>query len=316
MKKIILSGEPMGLLIARQQGRLEDVDQFQLAVAGAEINVAVGLSRLEHAVSYLTKLGDDLYGKKVMHLLKENHIDTSLVSISDSRPTGYMFKSCTSQGDPDIFYCRKNSAASTINEEDIDRIPMENYGVIHVTGIFPALSETTFRATKKMIRRGKELGMPVFFDPNLRPQLWGTTERMVKCINELAAEADYVLPGIAEGKILTGFDTPEEIAAFYHGLGIPNVVVKCGAKGAFISEKAEDGFKQVMVPGFSVTVVDTVGAGDGFAAGVISGINEGLSLPEAVKRGNALGAFQVQSVGDNEGLPTRQQLEAFLKERE
>ena len=60
-------------------------------------------------------------------------------------------------------------------------------------------------------------------------------------------------------------------------------------------------------------VVDTVGAGDGFAVGVLSGILEGLSLPEAVRRGAAIGALVVMTAGDNEGLPTKDQLRDFMQ---
>jgi 2-dehydro-3-deoxygluconokinase len=87
------------------------------------------------------------------------------------------------------------------------------------------------------------------------------------------------------------------------------VIVKLGEKGAFVKTK-EDSF---IVPGFKVEkVVDTVGAGDGFAVGVISGLLEGLSLKDAVRRGNAVGALAVMSPGDNDGLPNPDQLKNYM----
>ena len=94
-----------------------------------------------------------------------------------------------------------------------------------------------------------------------------------------AFQADYVLPGIAEGEILTGSKVPREIASFYLEKGVELVVIKLGAEGAFYKTATEEG----TVRGFHVEkVVDTVGAGDGFAVGVISGLLEGLSIQEAV----------------------------------
>jgi sugar/nucleoside kinase (ribokinase family) len=116
-----------------------------------------------------------------------------------------------------------------------------------------------------------------------------------------------VLPGIEEGRILTGETSAEGIAAFYRAQGASLVVVKLGPEGAYYEGQAGSGH----VPGFPVAqVVDTVGAGDGFAAGVISGLLDGLGVPEAVKRGAWIGARAVQVVGDSEGFPTRAELEA------
>ena len=307
---LILVGEPMGLLIAQSEGSLDSVSGYSLAVAGAEFNVAVGTARLEHKVSYMTKLGNDPFGKRIVRVLEENKIGSEFVSFSSERPTGFMLKGRTSHGDPDIFYFRKDSAASTLSEADVEKIDMSAYTNIHLTGILPALSEDTKKATFKLIEKAKAQGLYISFDPNLRPQLWKTQDEMVKTINELASYADLVLPGQAEGKILMGTDDAKSINDFYLNNGAKICVTKCGSKGALVSVKDGDTY---MVDGYKVEkVVDTVGAGDGFATGVVTGLMENLSLQEAVKRGTAIGAIQVMSRGDNEGLPTRKQLADFM----
>lgn len=140
------------------------------------------------------------------------------------------------------------------------------------------------------------------FDPNLRPTLWATPELMRASINDLAARADWVLPGLEEGRFLTGEDSAEGVARFYRQRGASLVIVKLGSEGAYFDGQAGTG----RVPGFPVAeVIDTVGAGDGFAVGVISALLEGLSVPEAVRRGAWIGARAVQVLGDSEGLPTR-----------
>jgi Sugar kinases, ribokinase family len=307
---IILVGEPMGLFIAQSEGPLESVTGYSCAVAGAEFNVAVGMSRLEHKVAYMTKLGSDPFGKLIVNVLDKNKIGTGLVSWSKDRSTGFMLKSRVSKGDPEIFYFRKNSAASTMNKEDVDMVDFSGYSNLHMTGIFPALSPSTREAAYYLMEKAKKSGITVSFDPNLRPQLWSSKKEMVRVINDLALKCDILFPGIAEGITLTGKDTPEEICKFYLDMGVKTVVLKLGAKGAYVA--AKDGC--YTVKGFTVEkIVDTVGAGDGFAVGVISALMEGLSLKEAAVRGNAIGAIQVMSIGDNDGLPTREELSKYIQ---
>ena len=308
-KGLLLAGEPMGLLIAQTEGSLDTVKGYSLAVAGAEFNVATGSARLGHNTAYLTKLGDDPFGKLISRTLNENGIDNSLVIYSNERRTGFMLKSKVSKGDPEIFYFRAGSAASTLSEEDVEKIDFTKFSNIHLTGILPALSDSTRAAVKLMLKKAREANLFVSFDPNLRPQLWPSQEVMVSYINELASKADLVLPGDGEGKILCGPTDAHEINKFSLGLGAKTVVTKCGPKGALIS----DGKTDTMVPGFIIDkVVDTVGAGDGFAAGTLTGLMEGLPIEKAVERGCAIGAIQCTFVGDNEGLPTPEQLKAFM----
>lgn len=170
----------------------------------------------------------------------------------------------------------------------------------------PECREFSIHAMKFM----KKLGKTISFDPNLRPKLWADTETMVSTINELATQCDWFLPGISEGRTLTGLEKPEDIASYYLDRGVSLVIVKLGAEGAYYKTADQEGYVQ----GFPVTeVVDTVGAGDGFAVGVVSAMLDGLSFEEATRRGNAIGALAVMSPGDSDGLPTREGLETFMK---
>ncbi len=110
-----------------------------------------------------------------------------------------------------------------------------------------------------------------------------------------------------------GSSEPEEIADFYLGQSkrTESVVVKLGTEGAFVKTKTGAAYT---VSGFKVDkVVDTVGAGDGFAVGLESALLEGKTLEVAVHRACAIGALAVQSAGDSEGYPNRQQLIEFYK---
>ncbi|MBU2317994.1 MAG: sugar kinase, partial [Gammaproteobacteria bacterium] len=146
---------------------------------------------------------------------------------------------------------------------------------------------------------------------NLRPSLWPNQATMVATINEFAFASDIVLPGIEEGKILANSDQPEVIADFYLQRGVKTVIVKLGSKGAYFKTRnGESG----TVAGFPVAkVVDTVGAGDSFAVGVISALLDGKTIEQAARRGNLLGSLTVQVRGDSEGLPTRAHLNDLEK---
>lgn len=312
-KNVLLVGEPMGLFIAEEVGLLESVGAFSLATCGAELNVAIGLKRLEHDVTYMTKLGDDLFGRKIAQNMVDNGISTEEIKYSSTNTTGFMFKSKVTEGDPSIAYFRKGSAASTLSSEDVEDLDYHKFDIVHLTGITPALTDSTRAASNRLNELARHNGCFFSFDPNLRPQLWPSKEVMADYINHMAFRSDLFLPGIKEADIIMGSTKPEEIAEFYLRQGTGTVVVKLGAEGAFYADKNG---KAGYVPGFKVDhVVDTVGAGDGFAAGVLSALRENLPIDEAVRRGCAIGAIQVMSKGDNDGLPTRQELADFMADK-
>lgn len=314
-KSVLLVGEPMGLFIANETGRLEDVDEFTLTTCGAEFNVAVGLKRLDHDVTYMTRLGEDPFGKKIINMMRKTGISTEEIILSRTNPTGFMFKEKAEAGaDPGIFYFRKGSAASTLSAADVEKLDFTKFDIVHLTGITPALTQSCREASEAINRRAREAGCLFSFDPNLRPQLWPSKEIMSDYMNRMAAKSDLFLPGINEVKTILGESDPETAAGRYLSMGTGTVVLKLGAKGAYYAQR---GGTSGYVDSFPVKkIVDTVGAGDGFAAGVLSGLREGLSLEEAVRRGCAVGAVQVMSKGDNDGLPYRDELDAFMAGRE
>lgn len=309
MSEVILFGEPMAMFVAKMIGALYEVGEFTRLLAGAEVNVAIGLNRLGHTVSYVTKLGTDPFGTYIENKLKEEGLDTQITK-DPEHFTGYQLKSKVEEGDPEVFYYRKNSAASHLTAEDADRVDLNGAKVLHITGILPALSESCRDATYRLIDRAREQGMLISFDPNLRPSLWKSPEEMIAVINDIASKADIVLPGTGEGKILMGSDEPEKIAEYYRKNGAGVVIVKAGSKGAYL----DSGELRKFITGYKVEkVVDTVGAGDGFAVGIISAYLEGKNLEEMVDRANAIGAIQVSVMSDNEGLPTKEELAAYMK---
>jgi len=305
---VALFGEAMLLLVADQPGPIENAQAFHKRTAGAETNVAIGLSRLGLKVGWASRLGTDSMGRSLIASMKGEGIDCSHVTCDPTQKTGFQFKGRVTDGsDPPVEYHRKGSAASHMGTQDVDEDWLRSARHLHATGVFPAISETSLQAAIKSMDVMRAAGRTISFDTNLRPTLWPSTEVMRHWINHMAALADWVLPGIEEGLVLTGQSTAEGVANFYRNQGAKLVVVKLGAAGAYY-----DGLDcgSGYVEGFPVEkVIDTVGAGDGFAAGVVSALLEGKSVPEAVRRGAWIGARAVQVLGDTEGLPTRAQLD-------
>ena len=305
---VVTLGEALVLWAAEQTGPLAEVQSFSQHTAGAETNVAVGLARLCLHVGWVSRLGDDANGVYLRQAFEREGIDCSHVATMPGGFTASMRKGRVDDGsDPPIAYQRANSAASQLGSEHLDLPWLASARHLHVTGIFPALSPSTMAATQAAMRHMRAHHKTISFDPNLRPALWPDRAVMRDSLNALAAQADWVLPGLDEGRQLTGCDTPQDIARFYREAGATQVVVKLGAQGAYVDGPAGCAF----VPAFPVAqVVDTVGAGDAFAVGVISALLEDASLEKATRRGAWLGARAVQVRGDCEGLPTRPELNA------
>lgn len=313
MKSIITIGEAMGLFVADEIGCIEDVEKFTKYTAGAEMNVAIGISRLGLNSHYITKFGKDPLGRYIKKVLEREAVKTDYVYFSDEDVTGFQLKERVLEGDPKVFNYRKGSAASKLGLEDVDNIDIKGFDLLHLSGVFLSLTKNTRDVSFYFAEQAKKNNITTTFDPNLRPKLWKSKEEMITTINSLALHCDVILPGISEGETLTGYNTPEKISDFYLNKGLKCVIIKLGEKGAYYQSENTKG---VYVNGFKVDkVVDTVGAGDGFAVGIISGLSEGVSLEETVRRGNAIGAIQLMSPSDNEGLPTYEELISFIKER-
>lgn len=305
---VVTFGEAMAMFMADRPGELHQVEHFTRALAGAETNVSIGLARLGYNVRWISKVGDDPFGKFIVESLRKEGVEVDMVMTDDRYPTGFQLKSKVENGDPQVHYFRKGSAASTLCVADVDPASLTSAKHLHLTGIPPAISQSMRELAYEALNVMKAAGRTVSFDVNLRPRLWSSQAEMIEVVNSLACRADWVLPGIGEGKLLTGRSEPRDIAAFYLDRGVKLVAVKLGPEGAYYRTPTEEG----IVEGFRVQAVDTVGAGDGFAVGLISGLLEGLPVREAVRRGNAVGALAVTAAGDSEGLPTRPQLEAFI----
>lgn len=297
---VVTMGESMVLFVPNLPGPLRYIENFQRRFGGAESNVAIALARLGHKVGWVSKLGNDEFGLYIRNAIRGEGVDTSQVIFDKRYPTGVFFKERADGQDPNIYYYRHQSAASTFSPNNIDFNYFQGAKFIHLTGITAALSLDCNSAVRYAIKLAKQDDEKcVVFDPNIRLKLW-SEEKARRELIEIAEDCDIFMPGLDEGKLLTGEDKPEEIARFFLERGSKLVIVKLGREGAYFATKVENSY----VPGFTVkNIVDTVGAGDGFAAGVISGLLRGWSYYDSVKLGNQIGASALRVEGDFEGYP-------------
>ncbi|SFN28867.1 sugar kinase [Proteiniclasticum ruminis] len=305
---VVTFGETMVLFNPETQGPLRYVGTFTKSIGGAESNVAIALARLGHKAGWFSKLGDDEFGRYIKSTVMGEEVDVSRVKKDPKRTTGILFKERFSTVNPNVYYYRKGSAASHLMMEDLDMDYIASAKILHVTGISLALSEEMREAVFYAVREAKKRGVLISFDPNIRLKLWSKEEAR-ETILEMVKLTDLLFPGKEEAELLLGLTEPEEIADSFLNLGVQTVALKLGKSGCYVKNKETEAF----VHGYTVDhPVDTVGAGDGYAAGFLSGYLENLSLTECAQRANAVGAMATLVKGDMEGFPYKDQVEIFM----
>jgi 2-dehydro-3-deoxygluconokinase len=307
---VVTYGEPLVLFMAQEPGPLADVQCFRKSIAGAELNVAVGLSRLGFKVGYVSRVGEDSFGQFVRHSLEQQRIDAAHLTTDPTHPTAFYLKAQVLDGsDPAIEYHRRGSAASHLSIADYDAGYFASARHVHLSGVAPAISTASLELAVHIASAARAAGRQgISFDPNLRPVLWSSREDMVQQMRRLAALAQWVLPGLEEGRVITGVQSPAAIADFFLERGAQGVVIKLGGDGAYFKTLE----RELHVAAIPVdNVVDTVGAGDGFAVGFLSALLEGRPPELAVIRGNLVAALAIQATGDSDGLPTRARLDSL-----
>ncbi|GIO24873.1 sugar kinase [Oceanobacillus sp. J11TS1] len=308
---VLSIGETMVLFSPKTSGQLRYANDFSAKIAGAETNTLIGLAKLGHQTSWISKVGNDELGAKIVSAVRGEGVETTYVKKDKNASTGIFLKEKTNAQTTSIFYYRKDSAASKMTPEDIEKVDVSDTKYLYVTGITPALSKSCKEAIFALIHKAKQERVTIVFDPNIRKKLLDI-DSGVELIKKIIGLSDIVLPGKAEGEFLFTTTDSTEIAKHCRHLGAGTVVVKLGEKGAYFENSEENG----MVDAYAVPyVVDPVGAGDGFAAGLLSGLLDELTWKEAVKRACAVGALVTQVDGDIEGLPTRNQLQAFMESK-
>lgn len=271
-------------------------------LAGAETNVAIGLSRLGHRVAWVGRVGSDPFGQAALRTLRGEGVDVEGVVVDGSAATGLMFLEQRTADLARVHYVRAGSAGSRLGPDDLPLDAIRSARMLHVTGVTPALSPTAAEAVSRAVAVAREAGVRVSLDVNHRDRLW-SREAAAPVLRALLPGVSLLVAGEDELDLVV--DGPEdEAVARLLADGVDAVAVKRGSAGASLVTAAGR-WDRVAV---AVTAVDTVGAGDAFCAGLLSAVLDDHADGEALERAVALGAWAVSTRGDWAGLPTRAEL--------
>ena len=304
-RDVVTVGETMALLSALDES-VGSGASYSLSFGGAESNVAIGLARLGHSVAWLSALGNDQFGDMIEREISAEGVHV-VASRDDHRPTGLMVKTLSAGEDRLVRYYRSDSAASALGADDLPTELITTAQVVHLTGITPALSTSTREMSLRAAMTARDAGITVSLDVNYRPALW--SEALASAVlRELLAHCDIVFGSPEELRLLVDHHgTHEQLARRVSEFGPRCIVVKDGERGAAMLIDQEWMYQ----PAFTVDVVDTVGAGDGFVAGFLSELIRGSSPHAQLQTAVITGALCCTHPGDWQGFPSRDRLKQF-----
>ncbi|MEO5779807.1 sugar kinase [Arthrobacter oryzae] len=303
---VVTIGETMVLVSSTIEEPLQHSKHMTLGIGGAESNVAIGLRRLGTDVTWIGKIGEDSAGDLVERELRAEGIQ--VVGIRDpDAPTALMLKERRSAAETRVWYYRAGNAGSRLGVNDLDPTLISGATLLHMTGITPALSESTRLLTLEAIRIARSAGVPVSFDLNYRKGLW-SRDAAAEFYRQVVPLVDIVFAGDDEAAIAVGpAASPEELAQRLVDLGAGRAVIKLGADGALALAEGTITVQKAI----PVTVRDTVGAGDAFVAGYLAEYLAGESVAACLETAVQVGAYACMAAGDWEGLPRRRELAAL-----
>lgn len=300
-------GEALVVFDPLTAGPLRHVEGFRKRIGGAELNVAVALARLGHRASWHGALGDDEFGAEVLAFLRAEGVESSGVLLDAGARTGIYFKERRTLGQLGVYYYRAGSAASRLRFEQLDLDRLFSAGLLHLTGITPALSEVCRDLTERLMDEANARGVPVSFDANVRFRLFdGRDPREV--ILPLAGRADLLFLSDEEAELLLGGSDKASVLGAAERLPAGTIVVH-RAEGSFAATAGD----VVERPAFRVEEADAVGAGDAFVAGFLSGRLRGWDVGECLELANACGACAVTVPGDAESMPFEPEILALVR---
>jgi len=313
-------------LYAEQEGaKLEDVQSFRKYVGGSAANIALNTARLGVRSAMLTRVGEEQMGRFVRRTLEKTGVDVSHVTFDPEKLTPYVLLAIRDiESFPRIF-AYGDAADLALEEGDVEPGFVASSKALLVTGT-PLSRPKARAATLKAVEAARAAGTKVVFDLDYRPVFWGVashaqggemfvaSEEVTRGYGSVLPDCDLVVGTEEEIRIAGGSTETRGALLRIRKLSEATIVLKVGAMGAVvfpgeIPEDIEDG---VRVPGFPVEVFNSVGAGDAFMSGFLSGWLREEPLEECLRLGNACGAIVVSRHGCSPAMPTPEELEYFL----
>jgi 2-dehydro-3-deoxygluconokinase len=303
---ILALGEAM---IEFNQARADDPHTWLQGFGGDTSNMAIAAARLGARSGYVTRVGNDGFGRRLTELWTREHVATDGVAIDNDAPTGVYFVSHDATGHA-FSYLRAGSAASRMTPASLPLPELRATRVLHLSAISQAISASACDACFAAIDASHAAGARVSYDTNLRLKLWPLA-RAKAIVFESLRMADWALPSLDDAARLFGSDDPARIVDACHGLGTPVVVLKLGSDGCL----ASDGQRREHLRGVRVDAVDATGAGDCFDGAFIARIVDGDDVFAAARFANAAAALATTGFGAVAPLPRRADVERLLAAR-
>jgi 2-dehydro-3-deoxygluconokinase len=309
MPEIIALGEPMAEFAATERGRLSAVTAFRRGWGGDTSNFIVAAARLGASAGYVTRLGDDEFGRSFLDMWGREGVDASRVIIEPAGFTAVYFISLDFDGRHSFTYYRAGSAASHLGPGDVAPAYLDGARVAHTSGITQAISDSARAAAMEFMAVARERSLVVSYDANVRPRLLAMeTQRAAAA--EAFARADVVFLSTEDAGHLYGELPHDEVVRRVLQHGSKLVVLRQGADGCLL---AAAGGPHVRVPGWPVEALDATGAGDAFNAGFLIEWLGGAPLDQAGRFANAVGAMTTMGPGAVAPIPRRPDVESFMR---
>jgi 2-dehydro-3-deoxygluconokinase len=292
---LIALGETMIALAPPPGESLRTATALLVDHAGAESNTCVGLARLGLQVAWVSRLGVDAAGDRILDALVREGVELRWVRRDPRRPTGVMIKEPAAG----VRYYRSGSAASMLAPEDLADVPLSDARAVLVTGVTALIGPQPHAAGLALLSASQ--GPLRIVDPNLRDGLWGS-ERRVELVMPFVERCDLLLTGEAELAELLGESTDvKTLARRAAARGPREIVVRAPAIVGALD--ADGAWSELDVR--RDLAVDPIGAGDAFNAGYIAVRLRGGAIDEALRAGARCGAAVTTAVSDTAAFPRR-----------
>lgn len=273
---------------------------------GDTSNAIIAASRQGARCAYLSRLGDDDFGRMCLALWRGEGVDTSAVAIDAAAHTGVYFVRHDERGHS-FSYLRAGSAASRMQAADLPAQLLARTRFLHVSGISQAISASACEAVRQAMLAVRAAGGQVAYDPNLRLRLW-PLERAREVITATIPLCDHFLPSLDDVQLVSGLSEPRDIVDWSHRMGAKTVVLKLGKQGSLVS----DGRHCVPVAAHAVQAVDATGAGDCFDGSYLARLAAGDTPVAAARWASAAAALATTGYGAVDPLPRAEQIRQLL----
>ena len=303
MFDVVTLGEAMLRLSPPDNRRLEQATSLDLFIGGAELSVAVGVSRLGLKSAWVTRVPKGPLGRLITNKARELGVDVSHVVLADEGRAGiYYLEFGASPRASSVIYDRKYSAASMMKPGEIDWSFLQGVKLFHTTGITPALSPSAREATLEAIDAAKKAGCKISVDVNYRAKLWSTKEAEAT-LTPIAEKTDILITTDEDTwRVWNMRGTPEEIITnLKDKFHIPVVAITIREVLSVLRNRwssmavADKVYKSKRA--YEVEIVDRLGAGDSFASGFIFGYLNG-DIQMGIDYGDVMAAYKHSIPGD------------------